>query len=39
MLPFGGLARLALSFEPSGAHDLRDRVRAARETFEFLRRR
>ena len=38
-LPFGDLARLALSFEPSGAHDLRDRVRAARETFDFLRRR
>src|SRR5262249_34824381 len=32
------LLRLALSFEPSGAHDLRDRLRAARATFGFLRR-
>lgn len=32
------LVRLALSFEPSGAHNLRDRVTAACATARFLRR-
>ena len=35
----GDLVRLALSFEPSGAHDLGDRWSALRQTARFLHRR